>query len=200
MNSANPRKLWLWVAGAATLVTAFLIYGFLFLNFFRWLRFWWRGLAYHAPLDISQITDELFVASWPANHHVEELKALDIRLIICMFWEPQATALTKPPFENMQLHAIDLPLFPIPLTKLIHGVESALSKIERGERVMVYCKQGVHRSVALACCILIAQGYTADEARMLVKQQRSVADPDAPHIRQRIEAFEQYWHKAQAKA
>jgi protein-tyrosine phosphatase len=199
MNSVTPRKLWLWLIGAVTLAIAFLVYGFLFLNFFRRLRFWWRDLAYHAPLDISEITNELFVASWPANHHVAELKALNIRLIVCMFWEPQARALTKPPFENLQLHAIDLFLFPIPLKKLVRGVEAALSKIEQGERVMVYCKQGVHRSVALACCILIAQGYTASEAMSLVKQRRPIADPYAPHIRRRIEAFEKYWRQAQTR-
>ena len=200
MNSVNPRKLWFWGLGIVTLATIFLVYGFLFLNFFRRLRFWWRDIAYYAPLDISQITNELFVASWPANHHVKELKALGIRLIICMFWEPQARDLTKPPFANLQLRTIDLFLFPIPLAKLVQGVEAALSRIKRGERVMVYCKQGVHRSVALACCILIAQGYTAEEAMLLVKQRRPIADPYAAHIRQRIEEFEKIWQNAQSRS
>jgi hypothetical protein len=45
----------------------------------------------------------------------------------------------------------------------------------------------------MACCVLIGAGMTADEAMQLVKQQRSVADPDVWYIQRRIYKFEQHW-------
>ena len=59
--------------------------------------------------------------------------------------------------------------------------------------VMVYCKGGVHRSVAMACCILISQGYSAEEAMALVKERRPVADPYTEHFKARILKFEDEW-------
>jgi len=186
------------LAGTVIVTFAALLYAIFYLNLFRRIRFLYRKMPYNAPLDISQITDEIFIAAWPANQHTDQLEELNIRLILCMFWEPQDRALKKPPFDNLQLPTIDFPLFPMPLGMLIKGVEAALPRIKRGERVMMYCKQGKHRSVAMACCLLIAQGYSADDAMLLVKQRRSTADPQARHIRQRIKKFEKYWRKKQA--
>jgi protein-tyrosine phosphatase len=93
------------------------------------------------------------------------------------------------------LPMIDFPLFPIPLWILRRGVEEALPVLESGGRVLVYCRGGRHRSVALTCCILIAQGMTADEAMDLVVQKRPVADPRSWHIERRIRAFETDWRE-----
>jgi len=76
---------------------------------------------------------------------------------------------------------------------LRRGVLAALPVIEAGNSVLVHCKAGVHRSVAMACCILIAMGYTAENAMQLVKEKRDKADPYIPYIRKRIEKFGEYW-------
>jgi hypothetical protein len=55
----------------------------------------------------------------------------------------------------------------------------------------------VHRSVAMACCVLIGMGQTADQAMQLVKQKREAADPDAWYIQRRIYKFEQYWRRGE---
>jgi protein-tyrosine phosphatase len=47
-------------------------------------------------------------------------------------------------------------------------VEAALPVIQDGYGVLVHCRAGVHRSVAMACCVLIGMGQTADEAMQLV--------------------------------
>jgi len=65
--------------------------------------------------------------------------------------------------------------------------------IESGGAVLVHCKSGVHRSVAQAACVLIAMGYTADDAMQLIKEKRAVADPDARHIQSRIRKFANQW-------
>jgi adenosylmethionine-8-amino-7-oxononanoate aminotransferase len=91
------------------------------------------------------------------------------------------------------LPTFDSPQLPMPLSKLVRGVKTALPVIKRGEGVMVYCRQGRHRSVAMACCILIGMGYSSEDAVALVKNNRAIADPDAEHINDRIVKFAGIW-------
>jgi protein-tyrosine phosphatase len=77
---------------------------------------------------------------------------------------------------------------------LIRGVDAALAAFERGEKVMVFCKSGRHRSADTSCCVLIGQGYRADDAIELVESKRTEADLNPP-IRKRIERFEQEWRQ-----
>jgi predicted protein tyrosine phosphatase len=78
---------------------------------------------------------------------------------------------------------------------LRRGVKAALPVIERGDAVLIHCKSGVHRSVAMTSCILIALGYRSDEAMQFIVEQRGVADPYVPYIQSRILKFEQDWHE-----
>jgi hypothetical protein len=41
--------------------------------------------------------------------------------------------------------------------------------------------------------VLIGKGYTADDAMQLIKEKRSVADPDVGYIQKRIRKFESQW-------
>jgi hypothetical protein len=45
----------------------------------------------------------------------------------------------------------------------------------------------------MACCILIAKGYSAEDAMHLIKEKRDKPDPYAGYIRKRIEKFESHW-------
>jgi len=69
-----------------------------------------------------------------------------------------------------------------------------------GGKVLIYCRGGIHRSVAMASCILIARGMAADEAMALITAHRPVADPHAPYIERRIRAFEKDWLSRQRPA
>ena len=73
---------------------------------------------------------------------------------------------------------------------LRRGVEAALPLIQRRGKVLCHCKAGVHRSVAMASCVLIGMGFSAEDAMATVKLGRALADPDAAHIRRRIVEFE----------
>ena len=95
------------------------------------------------------------------------------------------------------LPTIDTPLTPMPMWVLGRGVTAALSVIEHGGKVLCHCKAGVHRSVAMAACVLVGMGYTAEAAMATIKAGRSVADPDAAYIRRRILRFEAMWRDAQ---
>lgn len=143
--------------------------------------------------DVSAITDYLYISAWPRGDHADDIRALHVRLILSMHWIRPSSMLGHPPVQLLWLPTFDNPLLPMPIATLERGVNAALPVIAEGYRVLVHCRAGVHRSVAMACCVLIGMGHTADEAMALVKQKRSVADPYAGYIRRRIYKFEQYW-------
>jgi hypothetical protein len=143
--------------------------------------------------DVSAITDYLYISAWPRGDHAEEIRALNVRLILSMHWIKPSSLLGHPPVRLLWLPTFDNPLMPMPIATLTRGVHAAMPVIAEGYRVLVHCRAGVHRSVAMACCVLIGAGMAADEAIQLVKQQRAVADPDAWYIQRRIYKFEQHW-------
>lgn len=147
------------------------------------------------PPDISQITDYLYISAWPRGEHAGEIRDLGVRLILSMHWRRPAKTLGHPPVRVLWLPTVDTPVTPMPMFVLQRGVEAALPVIRQGEKVLVHCKAGVHRSVAMACCVLIGVGHTAEEAMHLVKEKRAVADPDAWYIRRRILTFEREWRQ-----
>jgi hypothetical protein len=145
--------------------------------------------------DISQITGYLYLSSLPKTEHVEHILSLDIRLIITMTTYRPPSVFRRPPLQFIHCPSLDTPFTPIPICILRRGVLAALPVIKQGKSVLVHCRSGVHRSVAMTCCILIAKGYTAEDAMRLVTEKRDIADPYVPYIRKRIEKFEANWRK-----
>jgi len=145
--------------------------------------------------DISQIAEYLFISSWPLAEHSAEIRALGIRLILSMHWLRPSRKLNQPPLRLLWLPTFDNPLFPIPVGILAKGVRQAAPVIQDGFGVLTHCRHGKHRSVAMACCVLIASGLNADEAMRLVAEKRAAADPNAWYIKQQIIRFERYWQE-----
>lgn len=143
--------------------------------------------------DISQITDYLHISAWPEGEHAGEIQALNIRLILSMHWRKPHQLLNHPPLRLLWLPTIDTPITPMPLGTLRRGVEAALPVIEGGAGVLAHCKAGVHRSVAMASCILIGLGHPADEAMRPISSKRKVAHPYTWYIQRRIRRFAVYW-------
>ena len=145
--------------------------------------------------DLSQITDDLYISSLPKKENVEHIQSLGIRMIISLTVPRAPSVYRRPPLQFVHCPSLDTPLTPIPIFILRRGVTAALPVIEGGNSILVHCKSGVHRSVAMASCILIARGHSADSAMRLIKEKREKADPYVPYIRKRIEKFESYWSK-----
>lgn len=143
--------------------------------------------------DVSQITDYLYISAWPRGDHAEEIRQLNVRLILSMHWIMPSRTLGHPPVRLLWLPTFDNPLLPMPVSSLTRGVEAALPVIKDGYGVLVHCRAGRHRSVAMACCVLIAMGMSAEKAMELVSQKRAAADPHARHIEPRIYKFEAAW-------
>ena len=147
-------------------------------------------------IDISKITDYLYVGSRVGKEHADELKVLNFNLIISMIGQmPPDEIYTLPPFKTLWIKTYDTFFTPISVKKLLAGVEAALPVIQNKEKVLVFCLQGKRRSVAMAAAILISMGYTGEQAIDLLTTARTVADPRRWYIRRQIKAFEKYWRK-----
>jgi hypothetical protein len=143
--------------------------------------------------DVSQITDYLYLSAMPEEIHADEIREMGIRLILSMHWQRPHQSVGAAPVKLLWLPTFDSPLLPMPLKALRRGVEASIPVIKAGQHVLVHCRYGIHRSVAMACCVLIGQGYSAMDAMSLVKEKRAVADPDIWYIRARILKFENLW-------
>lgn len=146
-------------------------------------------------MDVSKITETLFIGANPRSDAVEPLIKLGVRMVISMIPIPPTRSFFQHPFKLVIMPVADDPRLPIPIFVLKHGVRRALPIIEQDDGVVVYCREGRHRSVAMAACILIGTGYTADEAMDLICEKREVADPHAPYIEKQIRKFERWWVK-----
>jgi protein-tyrosine phosphatase len=146
-------------------------------------------------MDISQITPRLFVSAWPREDESPHLIELGIGLVISMTSREPLSEYCREPLHWVHIPSIDSPLTPISLAGLRRGVEAAIPVLAEGAGVLCHCREGRHRSVAMACCILIAQGCTAHNAMGLVREQRAVADPRAFWIAPRIVKFERAWQE-----
>jgi hypothetical protein len=145
--------------------------------------------------DISQITDYLYLGSKPSPDHIDELRSRNVRLVISMIGERRPPEIfSEPPCSLLWLQTFDTFLTPIPIPKLMKGVQTALPIIREGGSVFTYCAWGRHRSAAMASAILIAMGYPADKAMDLLHERRDEADPHTWYIRRRIHTFERLWH------
>ena len=147
-------------------------------------------------MDISQITEQLYIAAHPQAEAADAIRAMNVRLILNMIFFRPADVYRQPPFRMLTLRTFDSIFLPIPIGKLERGVKAALPVMENGESVLVYCREGRHRSVAMAASVLVGQGYSADEAMQLIASKRAKADPYAWHIQRRIRKFEEIWRRS----
>ena len=159
----------------------------------RIVRDWWRGIPKDVALDSSQIIENLYIGAWPTKYNIEEIKALEVRLVISTILESVDKELGEPPLTLIKLRFTDAFYYPIyPIKKMIEGVEHAIPVLRAGEGVMVFCKSGRHRSAAMSCCILIGMGHSTEEAMRIVIKSRPQADLNE-RIQGRIKKFNKDW-------
>ncbi len=145
-------------------------------------------------MEYSQITDWLFIGTTPSSEDYQQLRESGVRLVINMRIERRPYPdHHEEPIQSLWLPTFDSPLIPIPIRALQRGARKALETIQEGGKVYVHCAAGVHRGVAMGAAILIAQGYSLEDALDLIKQEREVADPEAWYIHRRIRRFAETW-------
>jgi protein-tyrosine phosphatase len=143
-------------------------------------------------MDYSQIIDTIFVGRTPSLKDQDKLLDLGVSLIINMRFEARPHRDLSIP--TLWLPTIDSPLIWIPLRALKKGVDAAIETIQDGGVVYVHCHGGIHRAPAMACCILIALGYSPEAAMNQVKTRRPKADPDIWYIRRQINRYAETNH------
>ena len=149
-----------------------------------------------APMDCSPITDTLYLGTTPESEDYNRLRDLGITLVINMRIEQRPHPdQHNEPMRVIHYRTIDHPFLPIPMCVLEKGASIALDEITSGGKVFVHCYGGRHRSVAMAASILIAQGYTPEDAMNLLKEKHDKADPGIWYIRKRILKFAKRWKK-----
>lgn len=150
--------------------------------------------------NFSNITDDLFIGTTPLASDYDGLRELGIQLVINMrFSRSPYPDPHEAPIRFLWLRTIDSPFFPLPIPKLIVGARAALETILLGGKVYVHCAYGRHRGPAMGSCVLIAQGYSPEEAMSLVMERRAVADPHIPYIRSRILTFAREWNRVMSQ-
>ena len=122
--------------------------------------------------DLSWITDRLAVSGtvrpsdydWLAQRHVEAL--LDLREEDR--GDPELLGQRGIDF----LHIPVKDHFPPSQEQLDEGSQWVLQQLEAGRRTVVHCKEGIGRSIALACCVLMRTGYPLWDALALLARKR----------------------------
>jgi HAD superfamily hydrolase (TIGR01549 family) len=147
---------------------------------------------------ISQITDDLYLGTQPDARDYEMLRDLGVRLVINLRREHPPPEHNAPEVESLWVPTTDTPFTPIPMVQLERGAAAALKTIDAGGKVFIHCAYGRHRSVAMTCSVLIAQGRSAHNAMDLVMARHARADPHMWYIQERIRRFEQRWWKGGA--
>jgi hypothetical protein len=146
--------------------------------------------------NFSSITDDLFIGTTPLASDYDGLRELGIQLVINMrFTRSPYPDPHHMPLRFLWLRTVDSPLFPLPIGKLMTGARAALETILLGGKVYVHCAYGRHRGPAMGSCVLIAQGYSPEEAMRLIVERRAVADPHIPYIRSRILKVAHEWER-----
>lgn len=144
--------------------------------------------------EYSKINDFLFIGTTPEPEDYHRLLSDGIDLVINMrFWVNPHPNEAIEGMNFLWLRSFDNPIIKIPMRNLFKGVEEAKNVIQNGGRILSHCARGRHRSVAMGASILISQGFTANDAIALIKQQRPIVDPEMFYIKERILRFEKMW-------
>jgi len=93
-------------------------------------------------MDISAVTSNLYLGAKPGNEEISKLQEMGITLVISMLHELKPKEYQQTRIGYLRLPTYDFPLLPIPMRKLVKGVETALAMMQRGGKVLVYCRSG----------------------------------------------------------
>jgi protein-tyrosine phosphatase len=80
------------------------------------------------------------------------------------------------------LHLPTADLCPLDRSSLVRGVEWVCEGLERSDGVLIHCEHGIGRSASLACCVLMARGFSLKEAMTMLVRARARFAPSPAQI------------------
>lgn len=141
-------------------------------------------------LDMSKITNDLYVGRTPYGSEYKKLKDLGVDLVINMRAEwPTPLIARQKLIQDVWVPSLDLPIGFVDQSRLKANAKRAKDVIDNGGKVYVFCRKGRHRSVAMASAILLSQGYTLDQIKKLFAKQRPVADLKRYQVNKAVSQF-----------
>jgi protein-tyrosine phosphatase len=131
-------------------------------------------------LNLSWVAPGLAVGGSFRPVQVEGLRELAIHRVVDVRAEScdDRELLARHGIELLHLPTADL--CPLDRSSLVRGVEWVCEGLERSDGVLIHCEHGIGRSASLACCVLMARGFSLKEAMtMLVRAGARVAPSPA---------------------
>ena len=122
--------------------------------------------------DLSWVTPGLSISGTLHPRHLEWLFQLGIGAIVDLREEG------KDDGELLGRYGIRLLYLPVrdhwppSQAQLVAGTQWIADQRAEGRKALIHCKEGIGRSVVLACCTLMMDGLHANQALSLVKSKR----------------------------
>ena len=136
----------------------------------RWLR-----LLFHRGgrlPDLDWITTNLCVSGALNPWHIEELARIGIGAVVDLREEGKDDEELMAQHDIRFLHLPVRDRWPPSQSQMTQGADWVLTQMEQQRKTLVHCKEGIGRSAALACCVLMRQGHDLTSAVRLVRARR----------------------------
>ncbi|HZU41554.1 MAG TPA: dual specificity protein phosphatase [Terriglobales bacterium] len=139
---------------------------------------------------MSWVTDRIAVGGgiWTEDKMIEVARA-GITHIIDMQIEFDDTALAEPYGIQVLWNAVDDDFQPKPPEVFKRGVDFATEALEdKDAKIYIHCAAGVHRAPMMTLALLAALGWSVDDAKNQIAEQRPVVDFADVYVRS-VERF-----------
>lgn len=133
----------------------------------------------------SQITENIFISDLPSAFNREALQERGITHVVNMIIGVDSLYPNDFVYKNIPSRDIETQDLQQYFQECIDFINEA---IRLGGKVLVHCSQGISRSATIVIAYLISEGMTYEEACQLVKEKRSVTNPN-PGFRQQLMNF-----------
>lgn len=133
-------------------------------------------------LNLNWVAPGLAVGGSFRPVQVEGLRELAIRRVVDVRAETcdDRDLLARHGIELLHLPTPDLN--PLDRSSLVRGVEWVCEGLERSDAVLIHCEHGIGRSASLACCVLMARGFSLKEAAAMLVRGRARVSPSPAQI------------------
>ena len=118
------------------------------------------------------ITTTLCISGALRRHHIEELARIGIGAVVDLRAEGKDDEALMAQHDIRFLHLPVRDRWPPSQSQMIEGTDWIISQMDERRKTLVHCKEGIGRSVALACCVLMRQGHDLASAVRLVRARR----------------------------
>ncbi len=122
--------------------------------------------------DLSWITNLLGVSGTLHPRHIAELASMGVRSIIDLREEDKDDSELLAQYGIRFLHLPSRDHCSPSQSQLLEGAWWVRKEMQARQKTVVHCKEGIGRSVAVACCALMLEGYIPAEAVHLVRSKR----------------------------